>query len=72
MRTFSGRALCAHRTRLGWRHEHVAVKINRSSSAVRNYEHGRAVPPVDVAVKMAEAFGVPLEELLEEQAEVAS
>lgn len=68
MRTFSGRALCQHRTRLGWRYEHLAVRINRSAAAVRMYECGRANPPVDVAAQMADALGVPLDALLDEAA----
>jgi transcriptional regulator with XRE-family HTH domain len=65
MRTFSGRKLCEHRTRLGWRPEQVAVRINRSSVTVREYEHGRIVPPGDVIGHLADAFGIPVDDLYE-------
>lgn len=35
----------------------VAIKIRKKSNAYQAYEEGRAVPPLDVLIKLAEAYG---------------
>ena len=65
MRTFSGRKLCEARTRRGWRTEHVAARINRSSFAVRQYERGNITPPGNVVGALADALEISTEDLYE-------
>lgn len=65
MRTFSGRKLCEARNRRGWRHEHVAVRINRSSMTLREYESGRIMPPADIVGALADALEVSVDDLYE-------
>ena len=46
------------RTRRG-----VAKAIGISDSRLCNYEHGLRVPPDDIKVRIAEYYGVPVEDL---------
>lgn len=45
--------------------EQLAQKINVSRKAISHYETGRAKPSLDVAVKLAKALGVSVEEIYE-------
>jgi len=65
---FSGRRICEHRQRLGWRPEQLACRINRSSVTVRQYEHGHVTPNADMVAALADALEVDPADLFEEVA----
>jgi putative molybdopterin biosynthesis protein len=56
-------SVLAFRTRRGWTQSHLGDLVGISRQSLAAIESGRAVPSTDVALRLARAFGVPLEEL---------
>jgi transcriptional regulator with XRE-family HTH domain len=52
-----------------WSQEELAQKLGCDRVTVSHYEHGRAIPPLYVAQKIAQLFEVSLDSLLEEDPE---
>ena len=44
----------------------IAALIGKSAQTVQNYRDAKYQPPLDVAMKIAEFIGVPVESLMEE------
>jgi len=44
--------------------EAVAKKINIGARAYQNYEYGQRVPPLSVAIALADLFEISLDELV--------
>ncbi|UED70727.1 helix-turn-helix domain-containing protein [Brevibacillus sp. HD3.3A] len=59
-----GQRIKSMRTALGLYQSHLAEKVGVDRASISNYEIGRAVPPWDVAVKMAEVFNCTTDYLL--------
>lgn len=55
--------LVAERERLGWTQRRVAEAVGISRQSYSAIESGRSVPSTDVALRLARAMGLPLEEL---------
>lgn len=72
-RTFSGRQLRETRRAAGIRTEALALAVERSAYTINEYEGGRVIPSLPVALKLADALGCDLDALLasEEPARVA-
>lgn len=63
-RAFDGAALRDQRRLAGIPAATLAAAIGRSEWSVWSYETGRVIPPVDVAVGLADALRVRLDQLL--------
>jgi len=59
----SNLAYCRRRAKLS--QEELAHRAAVHHTAVSQIEHGKRVPKIDTAVKLAGALGVPTEELLD-------
>ncbi len=51
------------RTKMGWSQKDLAIKINKSVSAISSYELGVQQPPLDVVLSLAAALGVTVDYL---------
>lgn len=58
-------ALTELRQRKGFTQLQLAKKIGVTRQIISHYETGRAKPSLDVAVKLAKALGVSVEEIYE-------
>ena len=70
-RRFSGARCRQKRHDAGLRAETVAVAIDRSYHSVCEYEYGRVIPSLTTAIALADFFGCPLDDLLEEVTDAA-
>jgi transcriptional regulator with XRE-family HTH domain len=52
------------RLRAGLTQEALARRADVGNDAVRNWERGRRTPGLDMAVKLADALGISLDELV--------
>ena len=55
------------RRKMGWSQEDLAQLLGCDRVTVSHYEHGRAIPPLFVAKKMARLFKVSLDELVKSE-----
>lgn len=55
-----------HRKKRGWTQQDAADHIGVSRSAVANYEAGKKIPRKEILIKIANVFGVSIDELLRE------
>lgn len=55
----------------GWSQPEVGKLIGTSGAIVGRYERGQMTPSIEVAKKLAEAFGVTLDSLVSQQAQSA-
>lgn len=61
-----GNRIKALRTARGWSQRRLAVEINASGySAVHHWESGNQFPSLPMAARLAMAFGVTIDELVE-------
>lgn len=60
-----GDALKFHRERLGLSQNELAQKIGTSHQNINRWERGEVLPNIDFCVKMADFFGVSLDELID-------
>lgn len=67
-RSFSGRRLRDARVAAGIRPERLALTVDRSVYSIHEYENGRVVPPLVVAVQLAAALNCSVDDLLTEEA----
>ena len=64
----NGRLIRQRRKELGMTQMQLAVAVGASSvTMVSNWEHGRAMASVPKLKKLAEALGVTMEQLLEDE-----
>lgn len=70
-RSFDGAALRDQRRLAGLTAAQLAAAIGRTEWTVWSYETGRVRPPVDVAVGLADALDVHLDQLLTRTTELA-
>ena len=68
-RRFSGARCRQKRSDAGVRAETVAIAIERSYYSVLEYERGRVVPPTTTLISLADFYGCPVDDLLEEVAD---
>lgn len=66
MESFSGRRLEAARIRSGQPVEAIALKVGRGAECVRRYLRGTIDPPASMVAKLADAVGVPVADLFED------
>jgi predicted transcriptional regulator len=66
MRYFSGQRVRSRRLELEMRPEHLAVLIEKSVSSVNMYEQELVVPPLPVALRLADALHCDLADFLVE------
>ncbi|MBQ7339343.1 MAG: helix-turn-helix transcriptional regulator [Clostridia bacterium] len=59
-----GEALKEQRERLGLSQSALANKINTSHQNVSRWESGKILPSIDFCVKLADFYGVSLDELV--------
>ena len=59
-----GEHIFRHRSRLGWSQDRLAAALEVSRQSVSKWETGAAVPDLDRLVKMADLFGISLDELV--------
>lgn len=64
MSSFSGPALRAVRKLRGHTVADLAQLVDRTDWTIWSYEAGRAAPPLQMALRLADALQVPLETLL--------
>ena len=57
--------LKVHRAMHDWTQEELARRIDVTRKTVNTIENGRYVPSVFLALKMARAFAVPVEQLFQ-------
>ena len=62
-----GHRLQAARVSAGLTREQLATAIDKSWPTVRAYELGQATPPLSVLYRLADAFGVPVADLLDDE-----
>ncbi|MCE2946720.1 MAG: helix-turn-helix domain-containing protein [bacterium] len=67
---FSKRLHDLRRTR-GWSQPEVGKLIGTSGAIIGRYERGEMTPSIEVAKKLAEAFGVTLDSLVSQQEQSA-
>ena len=53
-----------HRKRNGWSQEELAFRLDVSRQAVSKWEMGSSVPDLDKIIKLADLFGVSVDELV--------
>ena len=58
-----GQNIFHHRSHLGWSQDKLAEALEVSRQSVSKWETGAAVPDLDKLIKMADLFGVSLDEL---------
>lgn len=58
-----GEALKEHRERLGLSQSMVAKKINTSHQNISRWESGKFLPSIDFCFRLADLYGVSLDEL---------
>jgi transcriptional regulator with XRE-family HTH domain len=61
-----GDKILALRKKHGWSQQNLAKKIGTSGPIVGRYERGEMMPSVEVAKKLADAFGVTLDFLADD------
>jgi transcriptional regulator with XRE-family HTH domain len=61
---FDYEAAKRYRVAAGFKHEHVALATNRSTGAVFAWESGRMQPRMPIIVRLAELYGVELDDLI--------
>jgi transcriptional regulator with XRE-family HTH domain len=54
----------------GWSQQHLAKQIGTSGPIIGRYERGEMVPSVEVAKKLASAFGITLDYLVDDTGKV--
>lgn len=59
-----GEALKEQREKLGLSQSAVANKINTSHQNISRWESGKILPSIDFCVKLADLYGVSLDELV--------
>ncbi len=59
-----GEALKEQREKLGLSQSMVASKINTSHQNISRWESGKILPSIDFCVKLADLYGVSLDELV--------
>lgn len=59
-----GEAFKEHREKLGLSQSTVAKKINTSHQNVNRWESGKILPSIDFCVKLADLYGITLDELV--------
>ncbi len=59
-----GEMLKEQREKLGWSQSMVAKKINTSHQNISRWESGKILPSIDFCVKLADLYGVSLDELV--------
>ena len=59
-----GEALKEQREKLGLSQSTVASKINTSHQNISRWESGKILPSIDFCVKLADLYGVSLDELV--------
>ena len=59
-----GEALKEQREKLGLTQSMVAKKINTSHQNISRWESGKILPSIDFCVKLADLYGVSLDELI--------
>lgn len=52
------------RLQCGFTQTELAKKVHLSRTAISNYESGRMEPSIQVLIKLAEIFGVTVDELI--------
>jgi DNA-binding XRE family transcriptional regulator len=62
-REFSGQRLRKLRLTAGLKPEHIAIRIDRSTYSVREYELGRVTPSTEIVGKLADLFDCPVDDL---------
>jgi len=55
--------LCKHRARRRFTQQQLADKIGVKRPSIGAYEEGRAMPPLPVLLKLAQVFGLTLDQL---------
>lgn len=60
---FSGDKLRKLRQSFGISRERLGLEIGRSYLSICHYESGKTTPPTDVAQRIADVLGIPLEAL---------
>jgi transcriptional regulator with XRE-family HTH domain len=60
------RKMQALRLKLGMSQEDLARKSGVPSATIKNAEQGRTILRLDTAVKIAQALGVPVDELIDD------
>ncbi len=64
MNTTLGKRISFHRKRLGMTQEQLAERMNVSAQAVSKWENDQSCPDISLLPKLAELFGVTVDELL--------
>jgi transcriptional regulator with XRE-family HTH domain len=64
--------LRAARERAGLRHEEVAASTGLSFGVIRKYESGTTTPRVPTLIRLAELYGVTVDELLDHNPEAVA
>ena len=59
-----GEAIREQREKLGLTQSMVAKKINTSHQNISRWESGKILPSIDFCVKLADLYGVSLDELI--------
>ena len=72
MSRFSGQRMRESRIRAGKSREQLAVELGRGYSTIAAWENGPNVPPLRVLCRVADALGVQLTDLVEDDSEVAT
>ncbi len=57
--------LKVHRAMYGWTQEELARRVSVTRKTINTVENGRYVPSVFLALKLAQAFSVPVENLFQ-------
>ncbi len=57
--------LKVHRARMGWTQEELARRVGITRKTVNTIENGVYIPSTFLALKMAPAFGVSVEDLFQ-------
>lgn len=59
-----GESLKYHRERLGMSQNELAQKIGTSHQNINRWERGEVLPNIDFCVKLAEFYGITVDELI--------
>lgn len=60
------RKLRLYRLERGWTQKQLAEMVKVDRTTIRDYELGKINPSLDVAKRLSQIFGIPIEELFEE------
>ena len=60
-----GKRIMENRKRLGWTQDRLAEQMGVSAQAVSKWENDQSCPDISLLPKLAELFGITVDELLE-------